>query len=134
MIARSVGAGDLERAQSIERQSSWLAAGAGLLLGLVTLVFPEALLRIMGAEPDVLEAATVYFRFVGVPTVFLALMTIFGSILRASGDTKTPLRVSLWMVTTAFGYPALVASLNLVGVLQGMGDTKGPMYSTLVGM
>ncbi|PWK15049.1 MATE family efflux transporter [Tumebacillus permanentifrigoris] len=97
LIARSVGAGDLMRAKAIARQSTWISGGMGLLFGLITLFLASPLLEVMGAEPDVLQAATVYFRIVGMPAVFLSLMTIFGSILRASGDTKSPMRVGLWM-------------------------------------
>ncbi|MBL0385561.1 MATE family efflux transporter [Tumebacillus sp. ITR2] len=97
LISRSIGAGDLTRAKAIARQSTWISGGIGLLFGLITLFLASPLLEVMGAEPEVLQAATVYFRIVGMPAVFLSLMTIFGSILRASGDTKSPMRVGLWM-------------------------------------
>ena len=43
------------------------------------------------------------------------------------------------MITTAlridaFAQPFLAISLVIVGALQGLGDTKSPMYSTAVGM
>ncbi|MNV95154.1 MATE family multidrug exporter [compost metagenome] len=43
------------------------------------------------------------------------------------------------MVTTAlridaFAQPFLAVGLVLAGALQGIGDTKGPMYSTAIGM
>lgn len=43
------------------------------------------------------------------------------------------------MVTTAlridaFAQPFLAVSLVIAGALQGLGDTKSPMYSTAVGM
>lgn len=34
----------------------------------------------------------------------------------------------------AFAQPALAVGLILAGALQGMGDTKSPMYSTAIGM
>lgn len=97
MIAKSVGAGDLERAKAIARQSTRISAGLGILFGVITLFFAEPLLRIMGAEPNVLAQGTVYFRIVAVPSIFISLMTIFGSILRAAGDTKTPMKVGVWV-------------------------------------
>lgn len=97
LIAKSVGAEDLDRAKAIARQSTWISAGLGIIFGVITLFFAEPLLRIMGAEPNVLAQGTVYFRIVAVPSIFIALMTVFGSILRAAGDTKTPMKVGIWV-------------------------------------
>jgi putative MATE family efflux protein len=97
MIARSVGAGRLDQAKEIARQSTWITAIVGVLFGLITLFFAEPLLRLMGAEPRVLAHGVVYFRIVAVPSIFLALMTVFGSILRAAGNTKTPMKVGIWI-------------------------------------
>ncbi|MCL6586137.1 MAG: MATE family efflux transporter [Anoxybacillus sp.] len=97
LIARSVGAKDFEKAKSIAKQATWIAILIGLLFGLISLFFAEPLLKIMGAEPNVLEVAVTYFRIVAVPSVFISLMFVFGSILRAAGDTKTPMKVSVWI-------------------------------------
>ncbi|QJC52346.1 MATE family efflux transporter [Paenibacillus albicereus] len=97
LIARSIGAGDWSRAKSIARQSTWMAAVVGLVFGLATLIFAEPLLRLMGADDAVVREGVIYFRIVAGPAIFLSLMTVFGSILRASGDTKTPMKVGLWI-------------------------------------
>ncbi|MFS0553206.1 MATE family efflux transporter [Brevibacillus sp. 179-C9.3 HS] len=97
LIARSVGAGDFEKAKVLARQSTLLAALAGMIFGLITLLFAEPLLSLMGAEPKVLADGAMYLRIVAVPSVFISLMLIFGSILRAAGDTKTPMKVSWWI-------------------------------------
>lgn len=97
LIARSVGAGDLERARAIARKATWVSAIAGILLGLTALLFTEPFLRMMGAGQEVIESATVYFRIVGVNSIFIALMSVFGAILRAHGDTMTPMRIGFWM-------------------------------------
>jgi len=97
LIAKSVGAGDFERAGDIAKQSTWVASMAGILFGVVTLFFAEPLLRMMGAEPNVLAEGAKYFRIAAIPSIFISLMTVFGSILRAAGDTKTPMKVGLWI-------------------------------------
>ncbi|QQZ64019.1 MATE family efflux transporter [Paenibacillus sonchi] len=97
MIAKRVGAGKIEEARQIARQSTWLSIIAGLLFGIITLFFAEPLLRIMGAEPEVLSSGVVYFRIVAVPSIFISVMTVFGSILRSAGDTKTPMKVGIWI-------------------------------------
>lgn len=97
LIARCLGAGDAGRAKAIARQSAWLAIILGLFFGVVTLLFAEPLLRYMGTEPEVLQAGITYFQIVGVPSVLISLMTIFGSILRSASDTTSPLKVGLWV-------------------------------------
>ncbi|WP_379153342.1 MATE family efflux transporter [Paenibacillus sp. sgz5001063] len=72
MIARSVSAGHIDQAKAVARQSAWISAIAGILFGLVTLFFAEPLLRLMGAEANVIQQGVVYFRIVAVPSVFLA--------------------------------------------------------------
>ncbi|WP_328285238.1 MATE family efflux transporter [Paenibacillus alkaliterrae] len=97
LIGKSIGAGDLAKAQSIARQATWLAILAGLLFGILSLFFAEPMLRLMGAEADVIVDGVVYFRIIAVPSILMSLMTVFGSILRSAGDTKTPMKVSIWM-------------------------------------
>ncbi len=97
LIARNIGAGNLQKAKSIARQSTLISIVSGLLFGAVSLFFSEPLLRLMGAEGEVLKDGITYFRIVAVPSVFISLMLIFGSILRAAGDTKTPMKVSWWI-------------------------------------
>ena len=97
LIARNVGAGDYEKAKSIARQSTRISVILGLLFGIITFFFAEPLLRLMGASSEVISDGITYFRIVAVPSIFISFMTIFGSILRASGDTKTPMKVGLWI-------------------------------------
>lgn len=97
LIAKSVGAGDLDKAKAIARQSTWISGALGILFGAITFFCAEPLLRLMGAEPSVLADGVVYFRIVAVPSIFISLMTVFGSILRAAGDTRTPMKVGVWI-------------------------------------
>ncbi|MCZ8515056.1 MATE family efflux transporter [Paenibacillus filicis] len=118
LIAKSVGAGNLEKAKAIARQSTLLSAILGILFGLVTFFFAKPLLQLMGAEPAVLASGIVYFRIVAVPSIFISLMTIFGSILRAAGDTKTPMKVGLWINLLHIGldYILIFGSSDIPGM------------------
>jgi len=97
LISRSMGAGDIAKAKAVAKQSTIIAIIVGLLFGLITLFFSEFLLSLMGAKSRVLSEGAVYLRIVGTPSVFISLMLIFGSILRATGNTKAPMNVALWM-------------------------------------
>lgn len=96
-ITQSIGANRMEDASAYARQSIALAVAIGLCFGIAVLLFAEPILRVMGAEEQVLKEAVVYFRIVGGPVVFMALMVVLGSILRSTGDTRTPMKVSLWV-------------------------------------
>jgi len=97
LIARNIGAGNMERAKAIAKQATFIAIIVGLFFGLITLFFSEFLLNLMGAESRVISEGAVYLRIVGIPSVFISLMIIFGSILRAAGNTRAPMNVALWM-------------------------------------
>lgn len=57
-----------------------------------------------------------------------SLALLFTKDLEAVQQVVTALRIA------AFNQPGLAVSLIMAGVLQGMGDTQSPLYSTLVGM
>lgn len=117
LIAKSVGAGDLDKAKAIARQTTWISAALGILFGAITFFFAEPLLRLMGAKPDVLADGLVYFRIVAVPSILISFMTVFGSILRAAGDTKTPMKVGLWInvIHIALDYILIFGFLAIPG-------------------
>lgn len=129
LIARSIGAGDISKAKSIARQSSILSAILGLLFGLITIFFSELLLRLIGAESKVLADGVAYFRIVAIPSIFISLMFTFGSILRASGDTKTPMKVSWWINFIHIGLD-YVLIFGVFGI-EGLG-VAGAAWATVI--
>ncbi|MDG4509105.1 MATE family efflux transporter [Streptococcus suis] len=86
LIARSIGAGDRESLTFHVRQALVLSVGVGMLFGLLSLVFGRQMLVLMGADAESLAGAQVFFYWVGGLTIFQSLMTILGTILRASGE------------------------------------------------
>ncbi|USK36595.1 MATE family efflux transporter (plasmid) [Bacillus sp. F19] len=97
LIARNIGAGNMSKAKTVAKQSTILAIIIGMIFGLITLLLSESLLQLMGAESQVIAEGAVYLRIVGIPSVFISLMIILGSILRSAGDTRRPMNVALWM-------------------------------------
>ncbi len=95
LIARSWGAQDYKTAGSYARQAFSLCLILGALLTLaVELVAPYYPIW-MHAEPDVAPNATAYMRIIGSVIVpqYVAL-TLYG-VLRGSGDTRTPMVISI---------------------------------------
>ncbi len=129
LIARSIGAEDISKAKSIARQSTILSSILGLLFGLITLFFSEPLLRLMGAESKVLTDGVTYFSIVAIPSIFISLMFTFGSILRAAGDTKTPMKVSWWINLIHIGLD-YVLIFGIFGI-EGLG-VAGAAWATVI--
>ena len=96
-IANFIGANKVEKARHIAQQSIIIAVAFGLLTGIITLLFAEPLLKLMGIEENVLDAGATYFRIVAIPSVFMSLMFVISAILRGAGDTKSPMKVSIFI-------------------------------------
>ncbi|WP_040980540.1 MULTISPECIES: MATE family efflux transporter [Oceanobacillus] len=92
LMANATGANDYERASKVAQQGVILASIIGVLTGLLTLIFAEPLLSLLGVEQQVLEIGVVYFRIVAVPSILMAYMFVMSSILRGVGDTKSPMK------------------------------------------
>ncbi|MDQ0999745.1 putative MATE family efflux protein [Neobacillus niacini] len=129
LIARSIGAGDISKAKSIARQSTFISVIAGINFGLITIFFSEPLLRLMGAEAEVLQDGITYFKIVGVSSIFISLMFTFGSILRAAGDTKTPMKVGWWINILHIGLD-YVLIFGYIGI-PGLG-VAGAAWATVI--
>ncbi|WP_129730500.1 MATE family efflux transporter [Ectobacillus funiculus] len=129
LIARHIGAGNVVLAKGVAKQSTIISAALGLLFGVISFFFAEPLLRVMGAESKVVADGALYFRIVAVPSVFISLMFIFGSILRAAGDTKTPMKVSWWINIIHIGLD-YVLIFGLLG-WNGLG-IAGAAWATVI--
>lgn len=95
LIAQKIGAKRPDEAQKVTNQAVMLTLAVSLLLGIISIVFGESLLRVMGASEAVLQEALQFFMVVGGGALFMGFITIFGSILRATGDTKSPMKISV---------------------------------------
>ena len=54
----------------------------------------------MQVEPEIRELAASYFFILYTPMLFRTATIIFGTMLRAVGDTRTPMRVGIWVNVT----------------------------------
>ena len=96
-IAQACGAGDTDRA----RRASAQAVLAVLCCGSVFTALPLALSGQvpvwMQVDPDVRALAARYFFILYTPMLARTATIIFGTVLRAAGDTRTPMRVGVWV-------------------------------------
>ncbi|NQK49683.1 MATE family efflux transporter [Streptococcus suis] len=134
LVSRSIGAGIKEAVAYQVRQAVVLSLGTGLIFGLFSLVFGQQLLVLMGADVESLAGAQAFFYWVGGLTIFQALMTILGTILRASGDTVFPMKMSL----LANGFNVVLDYFLIFGIgswsgLGIVGTALGTVFARLLG-
>ncbi|MGG6447394.1 MATE family efflux transporter [Pseudobacillus badius] len=135
LMANSIGAGKPERAAHIAQQSIILASIIGIITGIVTLLFAENLLRLMGVEEEVLSAGVLYFRIVAIPSILMSLMFVMSSILRGAGDTKSPMKVSIIanLINAVLDY-VLIFGLLFIPAFGLAGAAIATVISRLVGV
>jgi len=97
MIARFMGAGDAEGANHVARQAFVISAAYGAVMTAIGLFFAEPVLNLFGLEADVVAEGAAYMRmtFAGWVTMSFWLMSF--SIMQASGDTVTPMKISIFI-------------------------------------
>ena len=94
-IARARGAGQADRASRASAQAVFVAFFIGLLFSAIVLPLSRYVPGWMRADPSIRPLASRYFCILYSTLLFRAARIIFGTLLRASGDTKTPMRIGL---------------------------------------
>lgn len=96
LVARSVGAGDHDRARAVARAALRLAAALGLVVAAGGIVGLEPLVALFGPEDAGLRGLSMDYlgiTFTALPGAFIA--TAASMILSGAGDTRTPLAAGL---------------------------------------
>lgn len=95
MVARFVGAGDNAQANHVSQQAFVIGVALSLIMAAVGLFFAESILRLWDLEADVMEAGAAYMRIELIGTFTMSFGMMAQSIMQASGDTRTPMRISV---------------------------------------
>lgn len=140
-IAREFGAQRYENAARAVAQSALAVIVSGLFFTAVTLSLSGYVPAWMNADPAIRPEAARYFFIVYTPMLLRAASVIFGTVLRASGDTRTPMKVNLLMnaVNVALNYLLIyptrdVALLGLSLRMPGAGlGVTGAAIGTAAG-
>lgn len=95
MMSKSVGEGNDEKLKKLAGQAVILVIGSGLLVGVLALSLARYIPFWMGADASVRPDAYKYFFIISIPMIFRAAALIFGSCIRATLDTKSPMIVNI---------------------------------------
>ena len=96
-IAKACGAGDKNAAAKAVAQAVTVAVSVGVVFTAITLGLSGMVPRWMQVADVVRPLATQYFFILYTPMLFRTATIIFGTVLRAAGDTKTPMKVGVWV-------------------------------------
>ena len=97
LISQAMGAGDRERARRASAQAVMMTAATGMLLTGMTMGLSGAIPVWMQVDPAIRDLTSSYFRILYSSMLFRASSMILGMVLRSAGDTRTPLRVGIWV-------------------------------------
>lgn len=96
-IARAIGEGDERKTKKAVAQAVLMVFAVGILATLITLSLSGCIPRWMQVDPLIQPIASTYFFILYAPMLFRTSSIIFGTVLRASGDAKTPMKVGVWV-------------------------------------
>lgn len=134
LVSQSLGKANPDRAKEVVAQSTVLTFFVGLCFSLITLLFGKQLLAMMGATKEVMRFSQEFFYLVGGTAFLIALMTVFSSILRATGDAKTPMKISVLvnLLNIVLDY-ILIFGWGPIPALGVVGTAIGTVVSRLIG-
>jgi putative MATE family efflux protein len=96
MVARFIGAGDIEGANHIARQAVVISLAYSLVMAAIGHFYARSIMRLIGVGGDVVALGAPYLsiNFIGMVTMSFRNMT--ESIMQASGDSRTPMWIAVF--------------------------------------
>jgi len=147
-IAQALGAGEQQKAKRLAAQTMLVTLCAGLLFTVLTVCISGVLPRWMQVDLPVRKLASRYFLILYLPMLPRAAITLFSTVLRAAGDTKTPMKVGMltnlinvtlnflliFPTRTLWGVRVPGADLGVVGaaLASAISFVVGSIYITIV--
>lgn len=125
VIARHIGAGDRKKTKEAVHTSIAIAVLAGLVIMAVGESITRPLLEVVSTPDNVMDLAVTYLRIYFSGSLFLMLYNFEAAILRAGGDTRTPVFVLMATGVINIG-------LNLFFVLACGMSVEGVALATLI--
>lgn len=125
LTARCAGANDKERLGKAVGQSILVALIIGSLMAVAGVWLAPRLLQWMKAEADVVAVGVPYLKILALASLPRMVFAVIAASLRATGDTKSPMWITLWMnvINVLLNFP-LIYGIPAVPAL-GFGGTPG---------
>ncbi|MCL5996138.1 MAG: MATE family efflux transporter [Chloroflexi bacterium] len=125
LVARAYGAGDYAKAKQVAAQAIALSAVLSVLVMVVMIPLAEPFMRLLMQDPDpiaraeVVRQATVYIHLILCTAVLSYPLQVMSGAMRATGDTRTPMYITLIMnVINIFLAAALIFGIGPIPALK----------------
>ncbi len=115
LVAFHIGAREPDQAARAAKQSYFLGGILSLVAALLGVFFAPQLIAVLGASPEVVAEGGQFLRIESLGTIFLVTMLISSGIMRGTGDTRTPM-----LVTLGINGVNVIVSLPLIFGLLGL--------------
>ena len=135
LIGQAVGRGDMEAVRRTVGTATGMFVAAGLATAVLGWLFASDLLRMLATPVDAFPLALSYLRviFLGMPFSFLGIL--LSSALRGTGDSVTPLRITLLNVVLDAGLnPVFILGLGPFPVMGIAGSGMATLVAGLVSL
>jgi len=129
IISRTYGEKKYNEMNKISGEIITVNIVLGIIITILALVFNEKIFTIYDMSPEVKKMTIDYFRIVGFGMPFMFLSFSFATILRGSGNTRTPMIITLIVnITNIIGNYVLITGWGPFPVL----GVKGTALATTV--
>ncbi|MFV0395631.1 MAG: MATE family efflux transporter [Coprobacillaceae bacterium] len=125
LVAQYFGAKDITRLRKSITMSAYLTISLGVLVTIFSCIFAKDLLVFMNTPNNILDNATKYIRIIFVGTLITFAFNFFSGILRAVGDSKSPL---IAMIISFF----VNVVLDVLFVISFDMGVAGAAYATVI--
>lgn len=125
IIAQYFGAGNEEGIRKTIANAFFVLIGASLLATLICTLVAERLLRFLNTPEEIIKDAVIYLVTTAAGIVFLALYNVVSAVLRALGDSKTPL---VFLIISSF----LNVFMDIFFVLTVKWGVFGVAFATVI--
>ncbi len=95
-VSQACGAGDTKRAAKASAQAVLAVLICGSIFTAIPLCLSRQVPVWMQVDADIRDTAAQYFFIIYTTMLCRTASLIFGTVLRAAGDTKTPMRAGIW--------------------------------------
>jgi putative MATE family efflux protein len=117
VAGQNLGAARPDRSAGAVHVAATMGVTIAIAIGLLFLLIPRPLLAVFGmAEPEVVELGVQLLRYLSVSGLFIAIALAYTGGLQGTGDTKSPLYISL--VSQVIVPVGMCAAIQTFGTLQ----------------